>query len=86
MEPLFSLWRKRFRTLVHAVLRKGRKIGEFKVIINVKTVLKDAVYAKTDGIKVIIKDILGVVKEFQNYKIVELNVNTKHLILSSIER
>ena len=61
-------------------------MGEFKVIINVKTVLKDAVYAKTDGIKVIIKDILGVVKEFQNYKIVELNVNTQHLIPSSIER
>ncbi len=61
-------------------------MGEFKVIINVKTVLKDAVYAKADGIKVIVKDILGVVKEFQNYKIVELNVNTKHLILSSIER
>lgn len=61
-------------------------MGEFKVIINVKTVLKDAVYAKTDGIKVIIKDILGVVKEFQNYKIVELNVNPKYLILSSIER
>ena len=61
-------------------------MGEFKVIINVKTVLKDAVYAKTDGIKVIIKDILGVVKEFQNYKILELNVNTQHLIPSSIER
>lgn len=61
-------------------------MGEFKVIINVKTVLKDAVYAKADGIKVLVKDILGVVKEFQNYKIVELNVNTKYLILSSIER
>ena len=61
-------------------------MGEFKVTINVKTVLKDAVYAKADGIKVIVKDILGVVKEFQNYKIVELNVNTQHLIPSSIER
>lgn len=37
-------------------------MGEFKVIINVKTVLKDAVYAKADGIKVLVKDILGVVK------------------------
>ena len=50
---------------------------EFKVMINGKTVFKDAVYAKSDGNRVIVKDILGDVKEFQNYKIIEVNINTK---------
>jgi len=58
---------------------------EFKVTINGNTVFKDAVYAKSDGNMVIIKNILGDVKEFQNYKITELKVNTQHLIFSLIE-
>lgn len=58
---------------------------EFKVTINGNTVFKDAVYAKSDGNRVIVKDILGDAKEFQNYKITELNVNTQHLILSPIK-
>ena len=58
---------------------------EFKVIVNRNTVFKDAVYAKADGSKVIVKDILGDTKEFQNYKITELNVNTQQLILSPME-
>ncbi len=58
---------------------------EFKVMINGKTVFKDAVYAKSDGNRIIVKDILGDVKEFQNYKIIELNINTKQLILLAIK-
>ena len=54
-------------------------------MINGKTVFKDAVYAKSDGNRIIVKDILGDVKEFQNYKIIELNINTKQLILFSIK-
>ncbi len=58
---------------------------EFKVMINGKTVFKDAVYAKSDGNRIIVKDILGDIKEFQNYKITELNINTKQLILLAIK-
>ena len=59
---------------------------EFKVTINGNTVFKDAVYAKADGSRVIVKDILGYSKEFQKYKIAELNVNTEHLAIFSIKR
>jgi predicted RNA-binding protein len=58
---------------------------EFKVMINGKTVFKDAVYAKSDGNRIIVKDILGDIKEFQNYKITELNINTQQLILLAIK-
>ena len=58
---------------------------EFKVMINGNIVFKDAVYAKSNGNRVIVKDILGDLKEFQNYKITELNINTQQLILLAIK-
>lgn len=54
-------------------------------MINGKTVFKDAVYAKSDGNRIIVKDILGDIKEFQNYKITELKINTQQLILLAIK-
>ena len=54
-------------------------------MINGNIVFKDAVYAKSDGNRVIVKDILGAIKEFQNYKITELNINTQQLILLAIK-
>ncbi len=59
---------------------------EFKVIIKEETVFKDAVYAKANGSKVIVKDILGDSKEFENCRIAEVDVNTVRLVLSPIER
>jgi predicted RNA-binding protein len=56
---------------------------EFDVLINGETVFKDAVYVKVDGNKVILKDVLGVSKEIENCKIVEVNVNSERLVLSS---
>jgi len=50
---------------------------EFKVIINGNTIFKNAVYAKANGSNVIVKDIFGDLKEFQNYQIVEFKVNTQ---------
>ena len=58
---------------------------EFKVIIKGKTVFKDAVYAKADGDRVIVKDILGDSKEFKNCRIAEVDVNTVCLFLSALE-
>jgi predicted RNA-binding protein len=59
---------------------------EFKVILEGNTVFKDAVYAKVDGTNVIVKDILGDLEEFNNCRIIEINVNTQRLILSRIKK
>ena len=58
---------------------------EFKVIIEGNTVFKDAVYAKVDDSKVIVKDILGDMEEFNNCRIIEVDVNAQRLILSPIK-
>ncbi len=46
---------------------------------------RDVVSAKVDGSKVILRDLLGDFKEFENYRIVEVDVNSARLILSTIE-
>jgi predicted RNA-binding protein len=56
---------------------------EFNVILNGKTVFKDVVYAKVESDKVIVKDVLGKSKEFKNSKIVEVDVNSTRMVLSS---
>ena len=58
---------------------------EFNVILNEKTMFKDVVYAKTEGNKVIVKNVLGVAKEFENCKITEVDVNTTRLILTELK-
>ncbi len=56
---------------------------EFKVILNGKTVFKDVVYAKKENDRIIVKDVLGKSKEFKDCKIVEVDVNSTRLVLSS---
>jgi len=56
---------------------------EFKVILDGETVFKDAVIAKLKGNNVAVTDILGQSKEFKNCKILEVNVNSTRLVLSS---
>ena len=55
---------------------------ELKVILEEKIVFKDAIYAKSDGNMVIVRDILRVTKEFEKCKIAEVNMNNTHLVLS----
>ncbi|MGD0645139.1 MAG: CooT family nickel-binding protein [Candidatus Bathyarchaeia archaeon] len=55
---------------------------EFKVILNGKVQFNDAIYAKMEGDSVIVKNILGEAKEFKNFKIVEVDVNSTRLVLS----
>ena len=57
---------------------------EFKVIINGKIMFTDAIYAKEEDNKVVVKDILGDSKEFNNFKISEVDVNSVRLVLSPI--
>lgn len=56
---------------------------EFKVVLNGETVFKDVVYAKVKGNSVDVKDILGQSREFKNCKILEVDVNSTRLVLSS---
>jgi len=58
---------------------------EFKVIVKGKILFKDVVYAKANGSKVIVKDMLGNSREFENFKIVEVDVNSVRLVLSPVE-
>jgi len=58
---------------------------EFNVIIKGETVFKDAVYAKADGSKVIVKDVLGDLREFENCRITEVDVKTLRLVLALME-
>jgi predicted RNA-binding protein len=56
---------------------------EFTVILDGKAVFKDAIFAKLESNKVIVKDVLGQLKEFKNCKIMEVDVNSTRLVLSS---
>jgi len=58
---------------------------EFSVLLQDKMVFKDAVYAKADENKVVVKDVLGDSKIFENCRIVEVDVNSERLVLSSTE-
>jgi len=55
---------------------------EFSVLLEDKMVLKDVVYAKADGSKVIVKDVLGDSRMFENCRIVEVDVSSERLVLS----
>jgi len=56
---------------------------EFIVILDGKNVYKDAVYVKAEGNKVLVKDVLGTSKVFENCKILEVDVSSERLVLSS---
>jgi len=58
---------------------------ELNVLVNGEILFKDAVYAEANGSKVVVKDILGESKEFENCKIVKVDINSVCLILSRIE-
>ena len=58
---------------------------EFSVLLEEKIVFKDAIYAKVDGSKVIVKDVLGDSRVFENCKILEIDVNSERLVLSPTE-
>jgi len=57
---------------------------EFDVILNGKVVFKDVVYAKEEGGRVTVKNILGESMEYKNCKVEEVDVNNTRLVLSTI--
>ena len=56
---------------------------EFEVVLNGETVYKDVIYAKAEGKNVIVKDVLGILKKFENCYIVEIDVSSERLTLAS---
>jgi predicted RNA-binding protein len=55
---------------------------EFKVILNGEEVFKDVVYAKAVNGKVTVRDVLGQSKEFENAKIIEVDIDAARLVLA----
>ena len=55
---------------------------EFNVIFDGEIVFKDAIYAKKENSTVIVKDILGAKREFNDCQIIEVDVNSTRLVLA----
>jgi len=56
---------------------------EFKVFLDGKVVFEDVIYARAEGDRVLVRDVLGETKEFENCRIMEVDVNSTRLVLSS---
>ncbi|MFW6110850.1 MAG: CooT family nickel-binding protein [Thermoproteota archaeon] len=57
---------------------------EFKVILDGEGVFDDAVYVERKQDKVVVRDVLGDSKEFQDCEITKVDVKSTRLVLSSI--
>jgi predicted RNA-binding protein len=58
---------------------------EFNIILEGEVVFKDVVNAKAQGNKVIVKNVLGETREFNNCKITEVDVNSTRLVLTAVK-
>ncbi|MCL4430151.1 MAG: CooT family nickel-binding protein [Chloroflexi bacterium] len=59
---------------------------EFNVIVNGKVQFKDVIYSKVDGDNVVVKNIMGEAKQFDGYRIVEVDVPNTRLVLSALKQ
>ncbi|MBS7614305.1 CooT family nickel-binding protein [Candidatus Bathyarchaeota archaeon] len=55
---------------------------EFELVVNGKIVFRDVIYAKDENGKVTVKDVVGSSREYLKHKIVEVDVNSKRLVLN----
>lgn len=58
---------------------------EFNVILDGQTVFGDVIYAKVEGTTIVVRNILGDAREYQNVKITEVDVTTARLVLKIIK-
>jgi predicted RNA-binding protein len=54
---------------------------ELTVFLGKEIIFRDVVYAKIEGNKVLLEDVLGAVKLLENRKIVEVDVSSERLVL-----
>ena len=59
---------------------------EFKVFEKGELVFKDAVYARTNGENVTVRDVLGITKNFEKCTITEVDVGAERLVLTPIKK
>ena len=62
------------------------RMCEFKVILKNEQVFEDAVYAKVEGSKVTVRNVLGVTKVFDSSTIYEVDVGKERLVLKASNR
>lgn len=58
---------------------------EFTVLLKGNKVFEDVTYAKEEGSKVILRDVLGNSKILENCRITEIDVGSERLVLSPIK-
>jgi len=59
---------------------------ELKVLRKNEVVFENAIYAKVEGNKVTVRDVLGVSKVFDDCAIVEVDINKERMLLEPIRR
>ncbi len=55
---------------------------EFRVYLGDEEIMRDVIYARDEGGKVILRDVLGETKVVEGAKILEVNVSAVKLLLS----
>lgn len=55
---------------------------DFTVFLDKEVVCRDVVYAKNDADRVVLKDVLGVIKVIENSVICEVDVTSERLLLA----
>lgn len=58
---------------------------EFNVIVDGKKIYQDVIYAKDEKNTITVKTILGESKQFENCKILEVDVNNAKLVLEKLQ-
>ncbi len=59
---------------------------ELKVVVKDEVMFENAIYAKVEGTKVTVRDVLGVTKVFTGCEISEVDINKERLLLRQIEK
>lgn len=54
---------------------------EFKVLIDGKEFFQDVIYAKLEGNNLILRDVIGTIRNIPNVRIVEVDVSSEKLVL-----
>lgn len=57
---------------------------EFRVFLEGEEVMGDVVYARDEGNRVLLRDVLGETKVIEGARILEVNVSTTRLLLEGI--
>ena len=57
---------------------------EFKVLLDGKEIFQDVIYVKLEGNSLILRDVMGAVRNIPNVRIAEIDVSSEKLILQKL--